>query len=198
MGDTVVLDGALSLLNQLDGEAETVIKVGHDPVIESLSVTENGTYEAVGVDGYAPVNVNIPIPSPVIESLSVTENGTYTAPEGKDGYNPVTVNIPISLWKTVTLTENHTSDSVGNPIYWHDYLGIDDEANYIYVCVFTNNTASANYRASCIAYFAKSGAISPMHINFRNSYTNVATNYASNRSLYASAGTVINVYRIPK
>ena len=199
MIDTVILDGELSLTNMLDGEAGDVLRVGHDSIIESLSVTENGTYETTeGVDGYAPVNVNVPIPSPVVESLSVTENGTYEAPDGVNGYNPVTVNIPMVLFKTVTLAEDHKTDAVGNPIYWHDYLGIDDEANYIYVCVFTNNTATASYRASCIAYFAKTGGVSPMHINYRNSYTAVATNYVSNRSLYATAGTVINVYRIPK
>ena len=34
-----------------------------NPVIEALSVTENGTYNAPeGVDGYSPVSVNVPIP----------------------------------------------------------------------------------------------------------------------------------------
>ena len=36
MSDTVVLDGALSLLNQLDGEADTVIEVGHDTGIDTI------------------------------------------------------------------------------------------------------------------------------------------------------------------
>lgn len=36
MSDTVVLDGALSLLNQLDGEAGTVIEVGHGTGIDTI------------------------------------------------------------------------------------------------------------------------------------------------------------------
>ena len=66
-----------------------------DAVIESKSITENGTYTAPsGVDGYSPITVNVPQPQPVIESKSITENGTYTAPSGVDGYSPITVNVP--------------------------------------------------------------------------------------------------------
>ena len=36
MSDTVILDGELSLTNQLDGEAGTVIEVGHDTGIDTI------------------------------------------------------------------------------------------------------------------------------------------------------------------
>ena len=36
MSDTVILDGELSLANQLDGEAGTVIAVGHDTGIDTI------------------------------------------------------------------------------------------------------------------------------------------------------------------
>ena len=66
---------------------------GKKPNIKPLSVSKNGSYEVPdGVDGYNPVNVNVPSEA-VTEGLSVTANGTYTPPSGVDGYSPVTVNV---------------------------------------------------------------------------------------------------------
>lgn len=75
-------------------EASAMIMMsGGNKVIQPLNVTENGSYEVPeGVDGYNPVNVNVPSEA-VTEGLSVTTNGTYTPPSGVDGYNPVTVNV---------------------------------------------------------------------------------------------------------
>lgn len=91
---------------------------GGSAVIQSLSVTKNGKYEAPeGVDGYSPVNVNVPdryddgysdgekagyeagfpagADSVVIKPLPVTENGTYYAADyGCKGFDPVNVNVP--------------------------------------------------------------------------------------------------------
>ena len=71
---------------------EVIRTVYVDPVLESLSVMENGVYEpAEGVDGYSNVTVNVPPTIPDIEPLTVTANGVYTA--SGDGFNPVTVNV---------------------------------------------------------------------------------------------------------
>ena len=93
MSDRVVIDGDMSLTSTIDGEGGAYIRLGQNPVVEPLNVTENGTYAVPeDVDGYSPVTVDVPLP--VIEPLTATENGTYTAPEGVDGFNPVTVALP--------------------------------------------------------------------------------------------------------
>ena len=65
-----------------------------NPVIEPLSITENGTYTAPeGVDGYTPVVVNVPIPDGYIQpsgTKDITSNGTHSVTE----FAEVNVNVP--------------------------------------------------------------------------------------------------------
>lgn len=93
--------------NYLRGSIESI--GGEPPVIESKTITENGTYTAPeGVDGFSPVVVNVPTVEPVIDSISIFENGTYTAPEGIDGYSPIIVDIPPKVEVTLNATSNGT------------------------------------------------------------------------------------------
>lgn len=94
-------DGYLSVTVEVPTEAA-------DPVIESISISKNGTYTAPeGVDGYSPITVNI---VPKTTTLSVTENGTYTPPTNVDGYNSVVVDVPSKdpVLNTLSITENGT------------------------------------------------------------------------------------------
>lgn len=63
-------------------------------VVDSKTITVNGTYDAEDddLDGYSTVVVNVP--SAVLVSKSITENGTYDPQDDNaDGYSSVTVNV---------------------------------------------------------------------------------------------------------
>ena len=84
---------------------------GQEAIIQSLSITANGTYTAPsGVDGYSPVVVDVPERVPVVESIDITANGTYTPNEGVDGYNSVNVQVPerVPVVESKEITANGT------------------------------------------------------------------------------------------
>ena len=90
---------------------------GSEAIIESLSISANGTYTASsGVDGYSPITVNVPQKEPNIQNLSITTNGTYTAPSGTDGYSPVVVDVQPDL-ENITITANGTYSHTGKDGY---------------------------------------------------------------------------------
>lgn len=75
-------------LDQMPSEIASISGGGTEPanpIIKSLSVTENGTYIAPnGIDGYSPIEVNVPIPDGYIVpsgTLNITKNGTYDVTE---------------------------------------------------------------------------------------------------------------------
>lgn len=90
------------------------------PVIEPLSVTENGVYNVpTGKDGFNPVTVDVPSYIPAIIPISITENGIYTAPSGVDGYSPISVDVQAGavdwagLFSFITRNESSMSWSKG-------------------------------------------------------------------------------------
>lgn len=63
----------------------------NETVVQSLSVTENGSYNAGTGKAYNPVTVNVP--EKTITPLEITTNGTYDAGNNA-AYNPIVVNVP--------------------------------------------------------------------------------------------------------
>ena len=65
---------------------------GGDIDVESLSVTENGSYNAGEGKAYNPVIVNVP--EPTLKTKSITANGIYQASgDNADGYSSVDVHV---------------------------------------------------------------------------------------------------------
>ena len=192
MNDTVVLDGELSLDVQMDGEFGIITKVGNEPTIESLQVTENGSYAPRdGVDGFSSVSVNVPSVLPVVNSLSINSNGVYTAPEGIDGYSPITVNVPsfAEHYKTVTLQEKF-ENTIGN--IW-TLLALEKE--YIYLIFYSNNTATED-APDFTVFVPRKDNNSRYAITSKNNYSLIHTSTSNRVSM--EVGTVLDVYRAPE
>lgn len=84
---------------------------GQEAVIQSLSISANGTYTApTGVDGYSPVVVNVPERVPVLEDKNIASNGTFSASDGFDGLGTVVVNVPerVPVVESKEITANGT------------------------------------------------------------------------------------------
>lgn len=81
------------------------------PELETLSVTENGTYiPDEGIYGFSSVDVNVPDIPPVLIEITATDNGTYTPGGNVDGFSKVVVNVsaPQPVLEALTATVNGT------------------------------------------------------------------------------------------
>ena len=84
---------------------------GQEAIIQSLSISANGTYTApADVDGYNPITVNVPERVPVLEDKNITSNGTFSASSGFDGLGTVVVNVPerVPVVESKEITANGT------------------------------------------------------------------------------------------
>ena len=101
-----------------------------------------------------------------------------------------------NLWKTMTVSEVHDRDTIGTTDYWLNYTGVstqNDRDKFIYILVFTNNSGTM-YPVNLIMNTLNANNASSK-LSYREGYT---VFYSGNRSNYCGAGTVIDIYRLPK
>ena len=116
---------------------------GKSAVIEGLTITSNGTYTASeGVDGYSPVEVDVPAPEFVTETLSVSVNNTYYPGEGINGFSQVVVDVPQSV---TGFTEKDLTEKTIN------ITNLNNSASFVAETAFSKNTQLQTvYLPNCV------------------------------------------------
>lgn len=93
--------------NQIDA----VMSPAGLPNIQTLAVSQNGTYSVSGsVIGYNPITVEV---LPNIQSLSVSVSGTYSVSGSVAGYSPITVNVMPNI-QSLTISQSGTYSISGS------------------------------------------------------------------------------------
>lgn len=93
--------------NQIDA----VMSPAGLPNIQTLAVSQNGTYSVSGsVIGYNPITVEV---LPNIQSLSVSVSGTYSVSGSVAGYSPITVNVMPNI-QSLTVSQSGTYSISGS------------------------------------------------------------------------------------
>lgn len=142
------LDEVLTHQEELLEELAEVLdsKTNNNTVIEPLEITENGTYHATKVDGYAPITVNVPVPDVGVGTL--TKYAKITAkPESNTSFiieNPLG---GIAKKISVIMTPYELTSKRRCRKYVADYdLGIavgeysDTDSKVLYASRLTNGT----------------------------------------------------------
>ena len=127
----------------------------HDPKIEGLTVTENGTYFEDG-KAYSPVIVQLPM-----ETINVDHNGTYDARQyGYQGFDSVNVNVPLG---TKSITQNGKYNASDDDL--EGYSQVYVEVQPIYGFHLNGNESDPSH---AITYIADNADFTPAYMDYAN------------------------------
>jgi hypothetical protein len=200
-GDSVAIDGVIRLDNAIEAETiGSVIRLGQNPIIELLEVTENGTYEVPdGVRGFNPVRVALPEYEGDYTVEPSTEEQTL-ATAGKVMMRDVTVGKiePVS-WKTIKLDEPYERNGLDS---FMSFLGIekgDVRDGYNYLVFVNGNTDTSVYALKVEIIGIFDGHPDGVRgLTIRGDYSRLTFGNASNVARNISAGAVVKIYRFKR
>ena len=103
--------------------------------------------------------------------------------------------------KTYTVEESWENDAKGNPVAIQNALEINiselTNCSESFLCIFKNNNATnANYRADFIQYAKDSSVNHYGSYSVRGNVSTARGASSTNMSLWASIGTIIDVYKV--
>lgn len=163
--------------SEIDGWNEVVVDVpAPTPVLQDISVTENGAYTAdPDYDGLGEVTVDVSVTPPVLSTLAVSTNGQYEAGSGSysdvEGWNEVTVNVPDpppEFMDAVVSTQS-LSTKLANPVL----LPLGDYANILRAAINLNGLVNVMAQALSTAQLLSSASYGKMQLTFQGMGTQI-------------------------
>ena len=118
------------------------------PNIQSLTISQNGTYSVSGsISGYNPITVEV---LPNIQSLIISQNGTYSVSGSISGYNPITVDIMPTI-QSLAVSQNGVY-TVNGSINGFNPVTVDITQRILSSVIAYSGGQEISYKNSTIGY----------------------------------------------
>ena len=184
--------------NQIDA----VMSPAGLPNIQTLAVSQNGTYSVSGsVIGYNPITVEV---LPNIQSLSVSVSGTYSVSGSVAGYSPITVNVMPNI-QSLTVSQSGTY-SISGSVEGFSPVTVNVPGGSLKTVQAYSGTGSIMYYSTIIGYSSGiifSGvttqpnnfiiALTPQTYNYNDIDYGMVSLFTYNESTDMPMGAVVNI-----
>lgn len=159
-----------------------IYSIERQPVIESLSVNQNGIYTPIeGVDGFSPVDVEV---APVLQQIEISENGLYLPEQGVDGFSSVSVNVdfvPEDIFRVVAFS-NSSGDKMDRGGRY--FTRNSNEPAIILTCATSSNLEYTGYcvvsKNGITGTYSAYGDLNTMPVQQTPAGTSYTVQYMSN------------------